>query len=115
MSNNESVLKTVKQINAIHESDTDFDGIIIPLINSCLSELCQMGIVDESKSFITGETETWDDLLPGSLSKSLAKEYVGLKVQSIFNPPSSGAANEAIERAIDRLEYRLRIDSTGGL
>lgn len=116
MSNqNNSILEDVKIINGILPEHTDFDSTLIPIINSSLGELYQMGVVSEDHVPIVDSTTKWTDIFEGSLTVTLAKEYIGLRVQSIFNPPSSSQANEAMNKTIERLEYRLRINSEGGL
>lgn len=67
---------------------------------------------------ITGMFETWEDFLGYSSTKPFstadaqkhmeaAKTCVYLKVKLVFDPPENSALIAAMEKQIDRLEWRL--------
>lgn len=106
------------------KEDTTFDTDVIMHINTALMELTQIGVGPMEGFIITGDTETWEDFLGYSttdLTASIktrmeaAKTCVYLKVKLLFDPPENSALIAAIEKQIERLEWRLSVqaESTG--
>lgn len=106
----ESILTSVKKILGIAENYEHFDQDLIIHINSVFTILFQMGVGPErNKSFfITDKTDKWSDFLQSEENINLVKTYVGLKVKTIFDPPSSSALIESINRHLGELEWRLQ-------
>ena len=108
----ESILISIKKLLNIEDEDHHFDEDLITHINSVIFILTQVGIGPEDGFAITGDTENWADFLGPKLPKLMAiKTYVYLKVRIIFDPPSSSAAIDSINRLISEFESRLNIAS----
>lgn len=118
MDNN--ILTSIKKINNIADSDTSFDQELILYINSALMVIMQEWHgMDHSFKLLDG-TETWQDLLGEDTDYEGIKEFIGLKVKLMFDPPSNSAVLQAINERIKDLEWRLyfwkdneRIDEGG--
>lgn len=107
-----SILTSIKKLLGITEEYTHFDADLIMHINSVLMALRQMGIGPSNGFSITGPYETWEDFLGDELSMlESVKSYTYHKVRLMFDPPTSSALMEAINRQIGELEWRLNIAS----
>ena len=108
----DSILTSIKKLLGITEEYTHFDADLIMHINSVLMALRQMGIGPSNGFSITGPYETWEDFLGNELSMlESVKSYTYHKVRLMFDPPTSSALMEAINRQIGELEWRLNIAS----
>lgn len=107
-----SILTSIKKLLGITEEYTHFDADLIMHINSVLMALRQMGIGPSTGFSITGPYETWEDFLGDELSMlESVKSYTYHKVRLMFDPPTSSALMEAINRQIGELEWRLNVAS----
>lgn len=89
-----------------------FDTDILVGINSVMLTLHQLGIGPEEGYTVTGEDETWGDLLGAdNILLKAAQQYVFLKVRLIFDPPSASSHIEAMNKAISELEWRLTLQA----
>lgn len=105
---NESILATIKKMLGLEPKYTPFDDEIIVHINGTLMILRQIGVTKKSFS-ITGMEETWDELLGERSDIEAVKNYVYLKVKTVFDPPASSAVMEAMKASIAELEWRLNV------
>lgn len=105
-----SILDTVKFMLGIQYSDESFNASLIIHINSVCMILEQLGVTD-TVYVLTDNTDTWTDLLGATDDAflSLVKSYIFLKVQSIFDPPSSGIVSTAMKSIVDEYEKRIMI------
>lgn len=105
----DSILTSVKKMIGVHEDDTSFDVDIILAINSVFSILYQLGVGPKTSQFaITGASETWTDFMVDE-NVEMVKNYVGLKVKMIFDPPTIGTLAEAYKNQIAEYEWRLNV------
>lgn len=89
-----------------------FDTDILVGINSVMLTLHQLGIGPEEGYTVTGEDETWGDLLGAdNVLLKAAQQYVFLKVRLVFDPPSASSHIEAMNKAISELEWRLTLQA----
>jgi len=104
-----SILDSIKLMVGIQIADTSFDNVIMLHINSVFMILHQLGVGTEDVYAITGKTEEWDDFLASGDDAylALAKSYMALKVQSYFDPPTSGVVTDSNKRVLEEMEYRL--------
>ena len=110
----ESILTSIKKLLGIAEEDTNFDQDLIMHINSVFMILTQLG-VGPSKGFsIKDENDVWSDFIPEQSSLEAVKSYVYMKVRLIFDPPLSSAVEDAINRNISELEWRLNVGAENG-
>lgn len=107
----DSILNSIKKILGIYAEDTSFDIDIIMHINTVFMILRQMGIGPSNGFSITGAYEAWDEYLTDTSLVEPVKTYIALKVRLIFDPPTSSAVTEAINRTISELEWRLNVQA----
>ena len=103
----DSILISIKKLLGITEDCDSFDGDLILHINTILAALNQLGVGNGFS--ITGEKETWTELLGDDSRLNLVKSYVHLRVKTLFDPPLSSSVSEAIERNIKELEWRILV------
>ena len=103
----DSVLLSTKQMLGISPEDTSFDVNVIMSINTALTILMDLGLTEVEDEIVTDDNMTWDDLLGGRTDIEYVKTYVYQKVKMIFDPPTSTAAIDAMQRSISELEWRI--------
>lgn len=103
----DSVLSSTKQMLGISPEDTSFDVNVIMSINTALTILMDLGLTEVEDQIVTSDKMTWDELLGGRTDIEYVKTYIYQKVKLIFDPPTSTAAIDAIQRSISELEWRI--------
>ena len=103
----ESILTSIKKLLGIAEEYEHFDADIIMHINSALMVLTQLGIGPSNGLIIKDKSTLWKDFISEDSNLELVKSYVCLKVKLLFDPPTSSAVTEAINKMISELEWRL--------
>lgn len=122
-----NILESVKKILGLTNDYDHFDPEIIMHINSVFAILTQLGIGPDTGYSISTGDETWEDyitdafkwdlsdqkegLISGTQPFEMLKTYMGMRVKYMFDPPSNGAAKEALKSTIDELEWRINIMS----
>ncbi|MPM13114.1 hypothetical protein SDC9_59469 [bioreactor metagenome] len=104
---NAKILDTIKPTIGIAPSDTSFDIDIIMYVNATLSILFQLGVDEAGALPIIDETTTWYQLIGNRTDLELVKSYIRFKVKLMFDPPTSSAALDAMNRSIGELEWRI--------
>ena len=116
----DSILTSVKKIIGISEEDESFDTDLIMHINSVLMILNQLGVGPEDGFSITDKSAVWTDVIGDNKFIEAVKTFVGLKVRLIFDPPTSSAVLDSINKTISELEWRINVmvenkaNKTGG-
>lgn len=105
----DSILDSIKKLLGMTPEYTAFDNDIIMHINSVFFILSQIGVGPAEGFSIKDNTAVWTDFVPNIANLEALKTYVYLKVRLLFDPPSSSAVVEAINRQISELEWRLYI------
>lgn len=103
----DSVLSSTKQMLGINVEDNSFDVNVIMAINAALAILFDLGLTEVEDQIIIDDKTTWDELLGGRTDIEYTKIYIFQKVKLIFDPPTSSAAIEAMQRSISELEWRI--------
>lgn len=103
----DSVLLSIKQMLGISPEDTSFDVNVIMSINTALTTLMDLGLTEVEDEIVIDDDMTWDDLLGGRTDIEYVKTYVYQKVKMIFDPPTSTAVIDAMQRSISELEWRI--------
>lgn len=107
----ESILTSVKKMLGITDDYKHFDPDIIMHINSVFMILTQLGLGPEEGFVIYNETEVWEDFLSSTTDLQAVKSYMYLKVRLLFDPPSSSAVTESMNRMISEYEWRLNVQA----
>lgn len=105
----DSILNSIKKLLGITEEYTHFDNDLIMHINSVFMTLSQLGVGPSEGFVITGSYETWNDFVEEDQRLDAVKSYIYLKVRLLFDPPTSSAVLDAINRQISEFEWRLNI------
>ena len=103
----DSVLLSIKQMLGISPEDTSFDVNVIMSINTASTILMDLGLTEVEDEIVIDDDMTWDDLLGGRTDIEYVKTYIYQKVKMIFDPPTSTAAIDAMQRSISELEWRI--------
>lgn len=107
----ESILTSTKKLIGIEEDYEHFDPEIISHINTVLGDLTQLGVGPSEGFVIEDKTALWSDFIPNESPVRMegVKSYMKLRVQLLFDPPSSASVLASNERQIERLEWRLNV------
>ena len=111
----ESILTSIKKLLGIPEDDESFDTDIIIHINSVFMILNQLGVGPTKGFKIYNNEDICDDYITDEITVELVKSYVYLKVRLLFDPPSTSAVMDSINRQISEFEWRLNISSDSKL
>lgn len=105
----DSILTSIKKLLGIAEEYEHFDSDIIMHINSVFVVLNQLGVGPTEGFYIVDKTALWEDFTKNDALIQSVKSYVYLKVRLLFDPPSSSAVLDSINRQISELEWRLNL------
>lgn len=100
----DSVLKTTKKLLGLADDYNVFDLDVITFINTALSDLSDLGF---GTFTIEDDTFTWADLGLTENQTNQAKSLVFLKVKMLFDPPTLSFVIDAINKQIEKAEWRL--------
>lgn len=106
----DSILNSIKKMLGIDAEYDAFDPDIIMHINSVFFILHQLGVGPAEGFSISDEYSTWSDFISDSNIEAV-KSYVGLKVRLLFDPPTSTAVADSINKLIAELEWRLNLSA----
>lgn len=104
-----SILNSIKKMLGLEANYTAFDTDIIIHVNSVFLSLNQLGVGPPEVFSISSAEEPWTSFFGDSQELEAVKSYIYLKVRLIFDPPTSSAVIESINRSISELEWRLNI------
>ncbi len=105
----ESILTSIKKLLGIEEEYEHFDPDLIMHINSVFMILTQLGVGPSNGFSIQDAEAVWTDFIPKDSNIEAVKTYMHLKVKLMFDPPSSSAVIESINRMISEIEWRLNV------
>lgn len=115
ISNNDSILTSIKKLMGLTEEYDAFDQDILILINSVLFELEQIGVKAKDGFSLTDKTSVWSDYSDDARLLNALKPYIYMKTKLTFDPPASSGALDSMNRIIDRFEWRINLYAdTGG-
>jgi len=110
MSNDESILNTIKKIIGLAEDYNVFDLDIITYINSTFFTLNQLGVGPSKVYSIIDENDTWSDFFAESGDQlETVKTYIALKVKILFDPPTSSYVLDSFNRILQEMEWRFTV------
>ena len=104
-----SILNTIKRMLGLEPDYTPFDTEILIHINSVFMVLQQLGVGPKDGFSITGPDEVWSDYISDTKNLEALKSYIYLRVKTVFDPPQSGTAMEAMKQQIDEYTWRLNV------
>lgn len=105
----ESILTSIKKLLGIEEEYKHFDADIIMHINSVFTVLTQIGVGPAEGFRIEDDLATWSEFLGDDIRLDSVKSYMHMKVKLLFDPPTSSAVMESMNRMISEFEWRLNV------
>ena len=105
----DSILTSIKKLLGIAEDYEHFDGDIIVHINSVFNALTQLGIGPSSGFTISDKSAVWSSFLNNEIRLEAIKSYMYMKVRMMFDPPTSSAAIDSMQKMISEFEWRLNV------
>ena len=111
----DSILTSIKKLLGIEEEYTQFDTDIIMHINTVFTILTQVGVGPAKGFSIKDKTAVWSDFTEGVIDLNSIQTYIFLKVKLLFDPPTSSAVIESMNRSISELEWRLFVTADQSL
>lgn len=105
----ESILTSIKKLLGIAEEYDHFDADLIMHINSVLTILTQLGVGPSEGFRIEDDSATWEDFIEDDPNLESVKSYIHMKVKLLFDPPTSSAVIESMNRIISEFEWRLNV------
>lgn len=114
MSDQSSILNTIKEMVLGDCESKEFDRDILVAINSAISTLYQIGIeslnAETGEGFtVTGEDEQWADYLGDFKFLDMVKGYIYQRVRLMFDPPQNSFLVNAIQDSIKETEWRITV------
>ena len=109
ISNDDSILNSIKRLLGPDAEQTEFDQEILMDINGVFFELQQLDVGPEEGFAIYDETAKWIDFTTNKKLLSAIKPYMYLKVKLIFDPPTSSSVLTSFENMINRFEWRINV------
>ena len=104
----DSILDSIKKLLGITEEYKHFDPDIIMHINSAFFTLNQLGVGPDEPFKIEDNSDTWDDFVSGQDVEAI-KSYIGLKVRTLFDPPTNSSLLSAMNEQLKEFEWRLNV------
>lgn len=105
----DSILTSIKKLLGMTEDYTAYDMDVIIHINTALAILSQLGVGSDSAFRICDASATWQDFVGNNPRLDDVKDYVYLKVKLLFDPPTSSAAIQSMEKLLSEIEWRLNV------
>ena len=105
----ESILTSIKKLLGIMSDYTNFDDDIIIHINTAFAMLNQLGVGPEGGFMIVDTNSRWEDYTTEK-NLNMVKTYIYLKVRLLFDPPTSTALIESINRTLSEIEWRIFLE-----
>lgn len=109
ISDEDSILQSIKKLLGPGAEQTEFDQEILMDINGVFFELQQLGVGPEEGFTIYDETAKWIDFTDNTKILRVLKPYMYLKVKLIFDPPTSSSVLASFENMVDRFEWRINV------
>lgn len=107
----DNILATTKELSGVMLEYDSFDKDLIMYINSVFLVLKQIGVGPKEGFVITDVNATWTDFIPDNqVLRESVKAYMGSKVRLHFDPPTSSALLDALNRNVSELEWRLNFE-----
>lgn len=104
---NDSILITIKKLLGYDIAYPAFDADIILLINSNLMRLRQLGVEIPRGFTVTGDQETWEDLIGPTKRLEAIKTYLYIRVRLVHDTPASSTVLQALKDEAAEIEWRL--------
>ena len=105
----DSILQSTKKLLGLDATYDAFDLDITTHINSAFSTLYQAGVGPLDGFLITGANENWSQFIGNKMHINDVKSYVYLKVQMLFDRPTSSFGLTSVEKMLEEFIWRLTV------
>lgn len=105
----ENILYTIKKLIGIEYDYTIYDMDLTIAINSAIGTLTQIGVGPAEGFVVSTGNELWSDLIGDTKLLEFVKQYVYLKVKTIFDPSQINSVTTAYDNQIKELEWRISV------
>jgi hypothetical protein len=105
--NPDSILDTVKKALGMESEYDSFDPELVMHINSAFGSLQGIGVGSDTGFVIASRTTMWSQYISNLLFLGMVQQYIFLSVKLAFDPPGTSFGIDAIQKQIDRLEFRI--------
>lgn len=103
-----SILDDIKHMLGVTPEETAFDVDITIAINAAFGTLTQLGVGPVVGYQITSKDNVWEEFYTDPRMNAI-KTYVFLRCKIVFDPPTTGFTQQAMENQIKELEFRLNV------
>lgn len=111
----DSILTTTKELLVGVAEYDSFDKDLVMYINNVFMTLKQLGVGPKEGFVIADTSAIWSDFIPDNVPlREAVKSYMGNKVRLKFDPPTSSALLEALNRDVAESEWRLNHEAEIG-
>lgn len=102
----DSILNSVKTYLGISVDDTAFDSDIVIAINAIMVVLNQLGVGPSTPFVVENASTAWSEFL-GEEDVGAIRQYLGMRVRLLFDPPTNTYVMQALKEQTDELEWRI--------
>lgn len=107
-----TILSDVKKFLGLNPDEPDefFDSIIIDAINTSISEIAQLGLLNLGDFIVETGDESWSDYLgiDNMYIFSFAKNYIQVNSKLIVDPPQSGSLSSSLEEKLKKATHNIQ-------
>ena len=106
------ILSSIRFRIGMNDEIHDFDEALIMEINTGFNILTQLGFGPVKGFSISGEDETWDQLLSSDDPRAnMVKTYISSRVRLKFDPPQASYLVDVLKEDVAELEFRLSVQN----
>lgn len=103
-----SILDDIRQTVGPGDGSDVFDRDLKIALNAAIADLLDVGVHNSAAFVVTGDSETWEQLLDDGVQEEDAKTYVMLQTKITFDPPANGTVMQAYKEQSDKCLWRVR-------
>lgn len=103
-----SILEDIRLTVGPGDGSDVFDRDLKLSINSAIADLLDVGVHNGNAFIVTGEAETWEQLLDDGIQEEDAKTFVMLQTRLIFDPPANGTVLQAYKDQSEKCLWKVR-------
>jgi hypothetical protein len=111
----DSILEDTKKVLGLAPEYDAFDTDVIMHINTVLSILGQLGVGPADGFMIEDASANWSDFFGEVKLLNPIKTYVYLRVRMFFDPPTTSFLQDAMNKQIEELTWRINVHREGAL
>lgn len=103
-----SILQDIRLTVGPGDGSDVFDRDLKIALNAAIADLLDVGVHNSQAFVVTGDSETWEQLLDDGIQEEDAKTYVMLQTRITFDPPANGTVMQAYKEQSEKCLWRVR-------